>query len=270
MDEKQRGYLTEIFSSYQGEGGSIEGSCQGKRQIFIRFAGCNIAMKDFDTPGCVWCDTPYAKNPTQKEFTVEKEAGTGNFKKLDNPVQTGEVIDIVKYLKTPDLHSISFTGGEPLCQVAFLKNLAGRLKDTGYSLYLETNGSLVEETKIVGNLFDYACVDIKDESSKAAMDWRSLVKKEFETIRLLKKNNVKVFGKVVVTEDTHIQNIKWYAQELNNIGVSLAIQAVTPHGPIKAAVSIKRIFEFTKAAAEYLPPDMLTFSFQAHKAMGVL
>ncbi|MFQ5975381.1 MAG: 7-carboxy-7-deazaguanine synthase QueE [Candidatus Hydrothermarchaeales archaeon] len=269
MDEKQGGYLTEIFSSYQGEGGSVEGSCQGKRQIFVRFAGCNIAMNDFETTGCIWCDTPNAKNPDQKELRVEKEPSTGDFKKLSNPIRMEEVVEIVNNLKTPDLHSISFTGGEPLCQVEFLKSLAGGLKDKGLSLYLETNGSLVEETKIVKNLFDYACVDIKDETSKAAKDWRSLVKKEFETIKLLKKDNVKVFGKVVVTEDTRLENIRWYARELKNIGVPLAIQTATPHGPVKT-VPIKKIFNFTKAAAEYLPPDMITFSFQAHKTVGVL
>lgn len=269
MNLKQEGYLKEIFSSYQGEGGSIKGSCQGKRQIFIRFAGCNIALKDFDTSGCQWCDTPDAKNPRQKELQVEKEAGTGEFEKLKNPIKIGEIIDIVDRLKTPDLHSISFTGGEPLLQADFLKTLASRVKDIGYTLYLETNGSLVENLKTIENLFDYACVDIKDESSGAAKDWRSLVKKEFETIKILKKNKTKVFGKVVVTEETRLENIRWYAQELNNIGAPIAIQAVTPHGNVKA-IQNKKLFEFTQTAAEHLPPEMITFSFQSHKTIGVL
>ena len=35
-----QGYLQEIFSSFQGEGAAIAGSCYGLRQIFLRFAGC--------------------------------------------------------------------------------------------------------------------------------------------------------------------------------------------------------------------------------------
>jgi len=40
--KKEGGHLVEIFSSYQGEGGVVRGSCFGRRQIFIRFAGCNL------------------------------------------------------------------------------------------------------------------------------------------------------------------------------------------------------------------------------------
>ena len=264
-----KGYLKEIFSSYQGEGGSTEGSCQGKRQIFIRFAGCNIALEEYGTTGCVWCDTPSAKNPKQKELMVEKLPGTAEFKKIENPVKTEEIVEIIESLKTPDLHSISFTGGEPLSQIGFLKSLATSLKDKGYRLYLETNGSLVEETKNIAELFNYACVDIKDETSKAAKDWKGLVKKELETIKLLKKANVEVFAKVVVTEKTTTDNIRWYAKELKKSDTPLAIQTATPHGSVKETPK-NRIFEFTKAAAEHLPPEKITFSFQAHKTIGVL
>ncbi len=90
-----------------------------------------------------------------------------------------------------------------------------------------------------------------------------------ETIKLLKKANVVVFAKVVVTETTTTDNIGWYAKELKKIDTPLAIQAVTPHGSVKETPK-DMIFEFTKAAAEHLPPEKITFSFQAHKIIGVL
>ena len=172
MDNNNEGYIKEIFTSFQGEGGSIEESCQGKRQIFIRFAGCNIANKDFGTTGCSWCDTQDAKTSNIKIARIEKKAGTSKFLNIKNPVTTEQVIKIVDNLKTPDIHSISLTGGEPLSQITFLKNLANKLKDKGYRLYLETNGSLIEEAKKVKNIIDYACVDIKDETSNAAVEWK--------------------------------------------------------------------------------------------------
>ena len=53
-----RGYIQEIFSSFQGEGAAVEGSCYGLRQIFLRFAGCPIALGAHGTKGCIWCDSP--------------------------------------------------------------------------------------------------------------------------------------------------------------------------------------------------------------------
>ncbi len=41
--------MAEVFNSWQGEGGSVEGSAFGRRQIFARFAGCDLY--------CAWCDS---------------------------------------------------------------------------------------------------------------------------------------------------------------------------------------------------------------------
>ena len=65
------GYITEIFSSIQGEGGTVRGSCYGKRQIFIRLAGCNLASGEFDSTGCFWCDTPQSRDFNPKKFYYE-------------------------------------------------------------------------------------------------------------------------------------------------------------------------------------------------------
>ncbi|MEM4195978.1 MAG: 7-carboxy-7-deazaguanine synthase QueE, partial [Methanothermobacter sp.] len=43
--------IMEVFSSIQGEGLLL-----GKRQIFIRFAGCNL--------NCSYCDTPESRDPS--------------------------------------------------------------------------------------------------------------------------------------------------------------------------------------------------------------
>jgi len=71
------GRIFEIFSSFQGEGTLV-----GRRQIFIRFAGCPLR--------CSYCDTPEARN---------FKAGT--------EMNVSEVLRCVKALATADLHSIS-------------------------------------------------------------------------------------------------------------------------------------------------------------------
>ena len=83
--------IIEVFSSIQGEGLYI-----GKRQIFVRFAGCNL--------NCKYCDTSNSKMVfSGKEMSVT------------------ELHDKINNLITPDFHSISFTGGAPLLQADFIK-----------------------------------------------------------------------------------------------------------------------------------------------------
>ena len=85
--------LCEIFNSFQGEGLYV-----GERQTFVRLAGCNLT--------CQYCDTPQALTP-------------GN--KTENSQSLIELIGSFEKPKGVN-HAICFTGGEPLLQVAFLKN----------------------------------------------------------------------------------------------------------------------------------------------------
>ena len=86
--------IIEIFSSFQGEGVLI-----GQRQIFVRFAGCNL--------NCAYCDT---KN------SISKKEGT-----LMTPE---EVVSKIESILTPDCHTISFTGGEPSLYPEFINEVS--------------------------------------------------------------------------------------------------------------------------------------------------
>ena len=74
--EKLVSFITEIFSSIQGEGGIVRGSCFGKRQIFIRFSGCNISDGLYGTSGCFWCDSINAQKSQPPKAKFEESPGS--------------------------------------------------------------------------------------------------------------------------------------------------------------------------------------------------
>jgi len=283
---KKQGYLSEIFSSFQGEGGTVPGSCFGKKQIFLRFAGCNIANKEFGTSGCFFCDTPSAQTFESKIYQYKKKPSSQEFTVANNPIHIQELIKIIQNLKTIDLHSISFTGGEPMCQLEFLLQLGTSLKNNGinYPLYLETNGTILpDEAELaqIGELFKYCCCDIKDRSSHAAKvnQWKTLVKKELDFIRTITSVNILTFAKIIVTSHTKIEDIEWIVQELSNIKyqdgnhIGLAIQPVyLEQKKLKNNYSIsnEKLNQLFYAAAKHLSPENISLSIQAHKFLKLL
>ncbi len=260
----ERGYVCEVFSSYQGEGGSVRGSCYGKRQVFVRFAGCNLASGEMGTEGCVFCDSPHAKLLKMPEVRLELRPGSKKFAQAPNPADPRLIAGVVEKLSTRDVHSVSITGGEPLWQPSFLRCLACELRDRGRKLYLETNGSLPSKLSGVAELFDSACVDIKDRSSQAARPWSKLVDREIESIRLLKACGAATFAKVVVTASSRPHTIDLISSRLAALDCPLAIQPVTPVGPV-VRPSPDLLFRLTQAAAKHLQPDDITLSLQTHR-----
>nr|MDO8080155.1 7-carboxy-7-deazaguanine synthase QueE [Candidatus Freyarchaeota archaeon] len=205
-----------------------------------------------------------------QQFRIEENPGTGEFALFSNPIGSDMLSKYVKKLETSDLHSVSFTGGEPLLQTDFLKEVSELLVSDGYMLFLETNGSLPHCAPKVADLFEYCCCDIKDESAGAASDWSALVEKEFQTIQIFMDAKKKTFAKVVVTSETKSENIEWYALELAKIGCPLCIQIVTPFGEVKEKPTIKQLFQFTEIASKYIDKNNVSLSIQAHKVIGIL
>ncbi|MFA4888008.1 MAG: 7-carboxy-7-deazaguanine synthase QueE [Candidatus Omnitrophota bacterium] len=122
--------ISEVFSSIQGEGMYL-----GEKQIFVRFFGCNLS--------CRFCDTPLRGF---KEYEV------------------GQLWEEIKSYRN-NFHSISFTGGEPLLQNDFLKEILVFTRAAGHKNYLETNGTLFFHLKEVINDVDIVAMDIKLSSS---------------------------------------------------------------------------------------------------------
>lgn len=206
-------FIREIFSSVQGEGPYV-----GCRQAFVRFEGCNLS--------CRYCDTGQMKE--SKACRVEIEPGTGSFIELANPVTVQDMLDTLTGRFSLSLHhSVSITGGEPLVQADFLKELLPALKRLGIRVYLETNGSLPEKLSQVINFIDIVSMDIKlPGTSGCPQLWDN--HSQFLSIA----RNVQVFVKIVVDNKTDVWEFKKALDLMagTDKGVPLVIQPVTLGG----------------------------------------
>lgn len=96
-----------IFKTIQGEGVLV-----GTPSIFIRLYGCNLL--------CPMCDTDY----------------TSNCKYESEDAMVKVVVDLAGY----KISTVVITGGEPLNQP--IGRLVDKLHETGFTIQIETNGSL--------------------------------------------------------------------------------------------------------------------------------
>ena len=143
----------------------------GTKQIFVRFAGCNMS--------CRFCDLE--RILPAKSFSSEK------------------ITSIVKQLtfNCGEHHSIALTGGEPLLYKDFLKEFIPGLKEMGFKIYLDTNATLPKQLEEVIDRVDIVAADLKLPSSTGEKAyWHE--HKEF--IEIAKRKNC--FVKVVVTSGT--------------------------------------------------------------------
>lgn len=238
--------IVEVFSSIQGEG-----QCVGYRQVFVRLGGCNLT--------CDFCDTPVSRQFV-KLGQIEMNAGKRDFKTIENPISAIELASYINKLLVLPHHSVSFTGGEPLCQVEAIKALVPLI--TG-RVFLETNGTLVTELSAVLPYIDMISMDIKLPSTCGQELW-----KEHEKFLQL-ANTRTVFVKVVVTDKTSDTEFKQAIQLIARVNpeIPLIIQPVTPINDCKG-VGPERVLAMQEQALTLLT-DVRVIP-QTHKFIGQL
>jgi organic radical activating enzyme len=165
--------IMEIFRSVQGEG-----KYAGVQQVFVRFFECNMH--------CAWCDTPHSIGDTTRRY---HEYSLDDLWKEISGLWDG-------------CHSVSLTGGEPLLQAGFIKELLVRFKKANILSYLETNGVCPQALAELIEDLDIIAMDIKlPSSTKCRAYWAE--HKEFLTIARQKD----VFVKTVITSDTDKEEV---------------------------------------------------------------
>lgn len=222
-----KGKIAEVFTSIQGEGLYL-----GEEQLFVRFYGCNLS--------CRFCDTKLSRFTEYEPQELFKEI------KL---YQNG-------------FHSISFTGGEPLLQKNFLKEVLRLTKGAGYKNYLETNGTLAYELQEVIEYLDIIAMDFKLPSSTQMSKLWNLHR------RFLKVASQKeIFLKSIICTDTTKEDLKEalsIIKEINS-GVILVLQPNSYEGLASLESKLRDFKEIClkeKITACVIP--------QIHKILGVL
>lgn len=188
--------LIEVFSAIQGEGLNV-----GMRQIFVRFAICDLR--------CHFCDSSHTWGapPT---CTIEKTPGKRDFELHANPVTQEKLLEWVERQNKPGLHdSITLTGGEPLLHAPFLVQFLPKVRAlTKLPIYLETGGHRPQQLDMVLPYIDSVGMDIKLPSVSGEKHWQA----HAEFLQRCYNARVEVFVKLIVSNRTNPGELKQAAE----------------------------------------------------------
>jgi len=221
------GKVEEIFESIQGEGLYL-----GERQVFVRLFGCNL--------GCSYCDTE------QNSYTE---------------YEPRELFDEVISLYGKSYHSISFTGGEPLLQKDFLKEVLKLTHPRLIRNYLETNGTLPEALDELMLYLDIISMDIKLPSSTGMSGdyWD----RQREFLKIASKKDV--FVKMVICDSTTDDDVAQAVRMMRQInpGAMLVLQpdSYAPVDLTRRLEELKDLSRREQVTACIIP--------QVHRAAGI-
>ena len=227
--------IIEIFSSFQGEGLLI-----GQRQIFVRFAGCNL--------DCNYCDINDSKS---------EQSG-----KLMTPEKVSEEIN---QILTPDCKAISFTGGEPSLYPDFINEVS---KNFNLDIMLETNGTLPDNIDLIDKL-DIVSLDIKLPEHFDGDFNQEIFLNEIKSLNLLMAKSINVYCKVVILPSTKIKSFKGVVEKLSeNISSKSDLKIIIqPSSPLGEWKNINhKLFEFSEVVGQYFEVSTIP---QIHKILDI-
>jgi len=238
--------LAEIMESIQGEGLMV-----GSRNVFVRFAGCNLR--------CSYCDTPssFEANPY---CMISKSAQSDLWEKVSNPLSVSQVVEIIKSYSSK---WISLTGGEPLLWAEFISEMGNVLKAQGYQLLLETNGTLYDQLEICLPYVDLISMDFKMPSATGEDNWT-------EHTEFLKRAGSKpVYIKIVIDKLVNPKEVKDAIGIIASVNrnIPLILQPATPVGAI-VSPDISTLLDLQKICLEEIR-DVRIIP-QLHKLMGLM
>lgn len=244
-------HIVEVFSSIQGEGPHV-----GRRHLFIRLFACNIR--------CNYCDTPESLTG-HPPARIEQTPGQGDFQILDNPLPLGNLLASIHHLAATPHHAAAITGGEPLLQAPFLRNLLPGIRSTGLPVYLETNGTLPEALADVIHLTDVVSMDLK--LPQTLPNQRNWLPEHRGFIQIASQKEV--FVKLVLPAAADLGWIREAAQMVASIDsrIPFIIQPLTPQPGSPDPPSQSDVLAALDAISPFLP-DVRVIP-QMHKLMGV-
>ncbi len=210
-------HLIEVFSAIQGEGLNV-----GTRQIFIRFAFCDLR--------CKFCDSAHTWD-APSTCRIECSPGLRDFEVYSNPVQLSKLLEWISRQNLPFIHdSISLTGGEPLLHTQFLAEFLPAVRSlTSLPIYLETGGHRPEQLKIIIPYLDSVGMDLKLPSVSGETYWAEHTK----FLQLCSNTKLEVFVKIIVSQSTVVEELERAALLVAEVSedIPVFLQPVTPLTP---------------------------------------
>ncbi len=200
--------IQEIFCSIQGEGILV-----GTKQVFMRLGGCNLR--------CSYCDTTNTFKKNRPCHIYPHVGNSSGAKQINNPVSAVRASEIVQGFSAPWL---SFTGGEPLLEADYLREVIMNLSPNNYKFILETNGTLPEQLEKIIHHLDYVSMDIKLPSLVRANFFE-----EHEKFLAIAEQKP-CYVKIVVTSQMEMDEFNTALKIIKKINpnIPLFIQPVTP------------------------------------------
>lgn len=168
--------MSEIFFSLQGEGVHA-----GTPSVFLRTFYCNLT--------CSWCDTKYT-------WLDQDRASPG----IDYHIMSGQDI-FNKIVSYPCKHLV-ITGGEPLRHQRRLTPILSRLRDLGFFVEVETNGTLAPITDFL-NYVD--CFNVSPKISNSHVD--RVVRLRPDSLRAFVASH-KAWFKFVIVEEADLGEVE--------------------------------------------------------------
>jgi len=211
----------------------------GKRQIFIRFAGCNI--------NCLYCDTIDSKSLDNGKYM--------SFEELNDKIQS---------LMTDDFHSLEITGGEPLLHSDYIHDF---LQKYPYPAMLETNATVPDAMHQLKDLIDIVSMDIKlPEHFRSNEQWKKVYSEELESIRIMEEDNISYYLKIVVSDTTPLGVISDILTDLKSLCSKDVDLIVQPVSPMSKWSDKKHLFEISELIGAHFNVSIIP---QIHKYMDI-
>lgn len=246
-------YLSEIFSSVQGEGPHV-----GERHLFVRFCGCHR--------GCQFCDTVVDRTET---VLVEKVPGSGQFEQVPNPLSVEQLMEIIREVDQKKTNRrISLTGGAPLLQANYLRELLPHLCGDEHSIYLETAGDMPKQLKSIIEWIDVVAMDVKLSSVTKE---KNTFPAHWQFLKTCRDWDVEVFTKLVLSAETDEGELMQAVQGIKKAGgddTLIVIQPMTKAAKTGAVPNGEQLLRWQEMAGRLMPNVRIIP--QTHKMLEML
>jgi 7-carboxy-7-deazaguanine synthase len=242
--------VSELFVSFQGEGVHA-----GRRQLFVRFAGCPLR--------CRWCDTPESLVPVRECHIL----GVDGVHVRPNPLTVAALDAEVRALRasSPPLHAIAVTGGEPLSQAEFLVTWLRSRSDLPPVL-LETAGILPTRLERVLPEVAIVSLDFKCPSNTGE---RARWDEHEACLRIAVSAGRDVYVKMPVDDTTAPEDVEHGARLAAAAGPGAPLFLTPLTAPEGVALQIgAAALERLHALASRHHPDVRVLP-QLHKVLGI-